>query len=112
MTTIEYENIQYINILSFAAPEQLRWQAQELGVLIHFNLETFFADGLALGDIPNPSLFDPYLLNTDNWVQTMIDFGAQYAVLVAKVRFTDEHFLCLLVHIYSMDPVFSWHLPM
>jgi hypothetical protein len=27
-------------------------------------------------------------LNTDNWVQTMVDFGAQGAVLVAKVRNT------------------------
>lgn len=70
------------------APEQLKWQAQELGVLIHFNLETFGSvrdESLA---IPNPALFDPYLLNTDNWVQTMVDFGAQDAVLVAKVRNT------------------------
>ncbi len=36
--------------------------------------------------VPDASLFKPYLLNTDNWVQTMIDFGAVYAVLVAKVR--------------------------
>ncbi len=70
------------------APEQLQWQTQELGVLIHFNLETFFADGFELPTIPSPSLFNPYLLSTDNWVQTMIDFGAKYAVLVAKVRAT------------------------
>ncbi|CAF1021179.1 unnamed protein product [Adineta ricciae] len=70
--------------IALPTPEQLQWQAQELGVLIHFNLETFFADGFELRNIPSSSLFDPYLLNTDNWVQTMIDFGAQYAVLVAK----------------------------
>ena len=35
--------------------------------------------------VPNQSLFQPYLLNTDNWAQTMLDFGAVYAVLVAKV---------------------------
>ena len=69
-----------------SASEQLQWQTQELGVLIHFNLETFFADGFQFPTLPSPTLFNPYLLNTDNWVQTMIDFGAQYAVLVAKVR--------------------------
>ncbi|CAF1178087.1 unnamed protein product [Adineta steineri] len=70
--------------IALPTSEQLEWQAQELGVLIHFNLETFFADGFEYEDIPSPSLFNPYLLNIDNWVQTMIDFGAQYAVLVAK----------------------------
>jgi alpha-L-fucosidase len=70
------------------APEQLQWQAQELGVLIHFNLETFGSVGEESLNIPSPSIFDPYLLNTDNWVQTMVDFGAQDAVLVAKVRST------------------------
>jgi len=70
------------------APEQLQWQAQELGVLIHFNLETFGSVGKESLNLPSPSLFNPYLLNTDNWVQTMVDFGAQDAVLVAKVRST------------------------
>ncbi|CAF4055086.1 unnamed protein product [Rotaria sordida] len=37
------------------------------------------------GDIVPPiSLFNPYRLNTNNWVQTMIDLEAKYAVLVAK----------------------------
>jgi len=64
----------------------LQWQAQELGVLIHFNLETFGSPQLGNLNIPSPMDFDPVLLNTDNWVQTMIDFGAKGAVLVAKVR--------------------------
>ncbi len=83
-----YTNILRETFYLFLAPEQLQWQAEELGVLIHFNLETFFADGFEFPTIPipSPSLFNPYLLNTDNWVQTMVDFGAQYAVLVAKVR--------------------------
>lgn len=53
-------------------------------MLIHFNLETFGDTDFAL-NIPSPSIFNPYLLNTDNWVQTMVDFGAKEAVLVAKV---------------------------
>ena len=72
--------------VSLLAAEQLAWQAQELGVLIHFNLATFIDDDGCSGQmVPNISLFTPYQLNTDNWVQTMLDFGAQYAVLVAKV---------------------------
>jgi alpha-L-fucosidase len=75
------------NVLLFLAPEQLQWQAQELGVLIHFNIATYIeVDGCSGQMVPNISLFNPYMLNTDNWVQTMIDFGAQYAVLVGKVR--------------------------
>ena len=35
--------------------------------------------------VPDISLFTPRQLNTDNWVQTMKDFGAKYAVLVVKV---------------------------
>jgi alpha-L-fucosidase len=69
------------------APEQLQWQAQELGVLVCFNLATFLdSDGCEGQMVPDVSLFKPSLLNTDNWAQTMVDFGAQYAVLVAKVR--------------------------
>jgi alpha-L-fucosidase len=70
--------------IALPTPQQLQWQAQELGVLIHFNLETFHVSELNSLNLPSPSMFDPYLLNTDNWVQTMIDFGAQGAVLVAK----------------------------
>jgi alpha-L-fucosidase len=75
------------NLIVFLAPEQLQWQAQELGVLIHFNIATYISnDGCTDQVVPNISLFNPYLLNTDNWVQTMVNFGAQYAVLVAKVN--------------------------
>ena len=83
--TIYLENF----FICFLAPSQLQWQAQELGVLIHFNLETFGSVRDASLNIPSPSRFDPYLLNTDNWVQTMVDFGAQDAVLVAKVSSTN-----------------------
>ncbi|CAF4400930.1 unnamed protein product [Rotaria sp. Silwood2] len=71
--------------IALPTPQQLSWQAQELGVLIHFNIATYVNnDGCIDQMVPNISLFNPYLLNTDNWVQTMLDFGAKYAVLVAK----------------------------
>ena len=74
-------------ITLFLAPEQLAWQAQDVGALIHFNLATFIEpDGCSGQMVPPASLFKPYLLNTDNWVQSIVDFGAVYAVLVAKVK--------------------------
>ena len=80
----------------------MQWQAQELGVLIHFNIATYISnDGCTDQIVPDISLFDPYLLNTDNWVQTMVDFGAQYAVLVAKVREREDWNILLFVLILA-----------
>ena len=57
-----------------------------MGVLLCFNLATYLeTDGCTGQMVPSESLFAPNLLNTDNWAQTMVDFGASYAVLVAKV---------------------------
>ncbi|CAF1334163.1 unnamed protein product [Adineta ricciae] len=72
--------------IALPTPDQLEWQAQELGVLIHFNMATYVEQHDACPNdlVPSTSRFNPYLLSTDNWVQTMIDFGAKYAVLVAK----------------------------
>jgi alpha-L-fucosidase len=71
--------------IAIPTPEQLQWQAQDVGALIHFNLATFIdVDGCSGQMVPDASLFKPYLLNTDNWVQTIVDFSAVYAVLVAK----------------------------
>ncbi len=97
-----------VNFSLFLAPEQLQWQAQELGVLIHFNIATYIEmDGCEGQIVPNISLFNPYLLSTDNWVQTMVDFGAKYAVLVAKVRL----FFVRFIHFINNDSmlvVFLW----
>ena len=69
-----------------SAPQQLDWQAQELGVLIHFNMATYLDnhDGCSGQIVPPISHFNPYKLSTDNWIQTAVDFGARYAVLVTK----------------------------
>jgi hypothetical protein len=86
-------------------------------MLIHFNIATYIdGDGCEGQTVPNITLFNPYLLNTDNWVQTMQDFGAQYAVLVGKVI----PFVLLTVRVssvfsadhLSMLAAFSWRRPM
>jgi hypothetical protein len=65
------------------------------------------SDGCPDQVVPNISLFNPYLLNTDNWVQTMLDFGAQYAVIVAKVRirlsFECLDFLIIIAWMWIFD---------
>ena len=84
--SLSFRSLQAIGVACLAA-EQLAWQAQELGVLIHFNMATYLdVDGCTEQTVPDVSRFNPYRLNTDNWAQTMADFGARYAVLVAKVR--------------------------
>ena len=68
---------------------QLAWQAREISVLIHFNIDTFQPvqyDGC--GSSPTlllpASAFTPYQLNADNWVASMQALGAKQGVLVAK----------------------------
>ena len=70
--------------------EILAWQAREISVLIHFNLATFLDatkyDGCNgnLNTVPDVAIFQPFQLNTDQWVQSMEALGAKGAVLVVK----------------------------
>jgi alpha-L-fucosidase len=57
-------------------------------------------DGCAGDMVPTISRFNLYLLSTDNWVQTIVDFGAKYAVLVAKVDSVSPNTRCLFVLIF------------
>ncbi|OAQ78051.1 alpha-L-fucosidase [Purpureocillium lilacinum] len=67
--------------------EQLTWQDKEIGVLIHYEIATYLdIDGCNnVPDlVPAVSLFDPTLLNTDQWMDSIVALGAKYATLVAK----------------------------
>ncbi|UNI23119.1 hypothetical protein JDV02_008957 [Purpureocillium takamizusanense] len=67
--------------------EQLAWQDKEIGVLIHYEIATYLdIDGCNnVPDlVPAVSLFDPTLLNTDQWMDSIVALGAKYATLVAK----------------------------
>lgn len=67
---------------------QLEWQNYELGVIIHFDIATSMQyQGCWAGDhyvVPPPSVFNPTLLNTDQWLESAVAFGAKYAVMVVK----------------------------
>jgi hypothetical protein len=73
--------------IALPTKEQLAFQDKEIGVLIHFNLATYLSiDGCnnVPNLVPKVSLFDPTLLNTDQWMDTISSLGAKYATLVAK----------------------------
>jgi len=64
-------------------PQQLAWQALEIGVLIHFGPNTFqdreWGDGTA-----DPRIFNPTELDAEQWVLAAKAGGARYLVMVAK----------------------------
>lgn len=73
--------------IALPTKEQLAFQDKEIGVLIHFAIATYLStDGCNnVPDlVPDPSLFDPTLINTDAWMDTITSLGAEYATLVAK----------------------------
>ncbi|KAI1331521.1 family 29 glycoside hydrolase [Xylariaceae sp. FL0255] len=75
------------SIIALPTQDQLAFQDREMGMLIHFEIATYInIDGCngVPGLVPSPSLFDPTLLNTDQWMDSAVDAGASYATLVAK----------------------------
>ena len=76
-------------LIAIPTADLLRFQADEIAVLIHYNIATYLDpshDGCN-GDVtltPPASVFNPYLLSTDNWVQSMKAVGATAATLVVK----------------------------
>ena len=62
----------------------LAWQQSEIGVIIHFNMATMAKTQGCQGPPPDISLWNPSNLDTDQWVDAMVNLGAKYAVYVAK----------------------------
>ncbi len=67
-------------------PEQAAWQDLELGLFIHYDMPVFKPgwDHRQYEKRPEPSLFNPRKLNTDQWLEAARAMGAKYAVFVAK----------------------------
>ena len=68
------------------SPEQLLWQEQELGMFFHFDIPVFKPGWKwrTFADFPDPSLYNPTQLDTDQWMEAAKAMGAKYVVLVAK----------------------------
>jgi len=64
-------------------PEQLAWQRGGLGVFFHFGVNTFHGKEWSDGSLPASS-FAPTALDTDQWVRTAAELGADYVILTAK----------------------------
>jgi alpha-L-fucosidase len=66
---------------------QLEWMDLGIGVIIHLDVQVFEPDyefREQWGYTPDPAVFNPRELDTDQWIATAKAAGAQYAVLVAK----------------------------
>lgn len=65
---------------------QLEWADAEIGVLIHFDMPVFRPEynWREFDTRPDASVFNPTMLDTDQWLETAGKLGAKYAVLVAK----------------------------
>lgn len=75
------------SVIALPTQDQLDFQDREMGILIHFEIATYIdLDGCngVPGLVPDPALFDPALLDTDQWMDSIAASGARYATLVAK----------------------------
>ncbi|OBT50775.1 hypothetical protein VE04_08343 [Pseudogymnoascus sp. 24MN13] len=73
--------------IALPTAEQLAFQDKEIGVLIHYNIATDIgSDGCNYDPklVPNQALFNPALINTDQWMESITALGGKYATLVAK----------------------------
>lgn len=67
--------------------EQIQWADAEIGVLIHYDIQVFepsYEWRDQWGYQPDPAIFHPGQLDTDQWIRTAKEAGAKYAILVAK----------------------------
>ncbi len=65
------------------SPQQLEWQDMEMGVIVHFGLNTFTDKEWGDGTV-DPKVFDPKQLDPEQWVLAAQSAGAKYLILVAK----------------------------
>lgn len=67
--------------------QQLTWADCELGAIFHYDITVFeqkYKFRKQWGYSPDPSVFDPTELDTDQWLEAAVKAGVKYAVLVAK----------------------------
>jgi alpha-L-fucosidase len=69
--------------IAIPTPEQLAFQDLELGVFIHYSIDTYSSPGTPPGATP-ASAFNPTALNVEQWVLAAKSMGATYMVLTAR----------------------------
>jgi alpha-L-fucosidase len=65
--------------------EQAQWQDYEIGVFYHYDLNVFKPGWhhRQYDDFPQPEIFNPAKLDTEQWMEVPKALGAKYAVLTA-----------------------------
>ena len=90
--------LQLSRCLPTPTASQFRYQSTDFLALIHFNMATYSHNGdpgcdksnwnvkapYATGKTSDPATFNPELLNTDQWMESVTALGANIAVLTAK----------------------------
>jgi alpha-L-fucosidase len=77
----EYALAQQVLSRSLPLPtaSHLKWADMELGMFYHYDIPIFGG-----GKIPDPKRYNPYKLDTDQWMEAAKAYGAKYVVLTAK----------------------------
>ncbi len=65
------------------SPQQTEWQDMEMGVIVHFGLNTFTDKEWGDGSV-DPKVFNPQHLDPEQWVLAAKAAGAKYLILVTK----------------------------
>jgi len=72
--------------LPVPSPQQLEWQEMELGMFFHFDLYPYRPEWQwrSFENLPDPNVYQPTRMDTDQWMEAAQAMGAKYAVMVAK----------------------------
>lgn len=67
-------------------PQHLAWHDMELGMFFHFDIPVYQQEWKwrSFSDFPDPNLYQPKRLDTDQWMEAAQAMGAKYAIFVAK----------------------------
>ncbi len=67
-------------------PAQAAWHDMEMGMFFHFDIPIYKPgwNWRSFKDFPEPDLYQPKKLDTDQWMEAAKAMGAKYAVFVAK----------------------------
>lgn len=73
-------------VLALPTAAQKAWADMELGMFFHFDIPVFKPNWnwRSFKDFPDPKLYNPAKLDTDQWMEAAKAYGAKYVVLVAK----------------------------
>ena len=65
-------------------PAQLAWQDFEVGIVFHYDMPVFAAEGWkAYKSVFDPNLYQPRRLDTDQWIEAAKAAGCGYAIFTA-----------------------------